>query len=1103
MRFLPFILCLLASEALIHPAAAQEKNPLINSGQLIARGSDLYDSGEYKESIQLYSRIDRNDTNYVRALYELALSCYADSQFSKSAHYCELAFAAENAFSMNYDPEIYDEYGNAVDAGGNPQRALSIFDSAIRKYPDYAYLYLNKGTVLLKLNRDKEAEQLFQQTLLMDPYAYTCHFKLGIVALRQGKLIPGMLCLIGYLLMNPEGKYHSSCINVLSSIAKNEDEIQQYINNRKEQPSESYQLLEQIIQSKIALDKNYKPITHLDDPISRQIQVLFEKLKYEEGSKDFYMQYYMPWFSQVFASNRFELFINQLFSSVDMPLVRNFLKKNKKEISALTADAGNYFNVIRSTREIVPGKRNMNGTAWYFSEGKLVGKGRATPNGEKLLGPWEFYYEYGNSKARGSYSENGLKEGPWLYYFFDGKLKGKEIYQNGKQQGEETYYTHDGLVSSHSWYKDNQLDGESTSFFATGGTHIIDHYVAGKEDGEKRIFYPGGALSLLIHYKAGKEEGEIRSWNQDGSLDYVAAYRNDKLEGPYTKYFDNGKIASSGVYSLDQQTGPWKYFYENGKLKEEETFVAGKAEGLLSHYYENGQLEYSYASKKGKADGEEKFYDEDGKLYSTHLLDNDRLVNAKFMDKGGKIISQDAESRQKQIVLNSFNAAGVKKLQVSYDEHGNTQGKKTYFYADGTISQTENYKDGDLDGPMHSFYPDGAAKDDYTYTHGVKDGYTVTRYVHGQVKAEGWYTKNEAQGYWLYYNELGNLTDSIYYLADDMNGLRGQFWPNGKKQYETEYRGGWVSGTTEYDSNGAAFSHVSLPAGTGRYTLNFPNGAVFLDANYVHGHLEGVRKTWFFDGKPSTEEYFRNGLQDSVEKGYNHFGKQTAERWYHAGDKTGKWKFYGDDGKLVRTEEYREGEMNGKRIYYFPNGSKEEEDSVKDGDLEGTLKKYDPSGALLYQLTYKHGTLTGYTYSDKNGHLMNEIPIVGESGRIKAFFSNGNPSADIGFRNGNLDGPFALYYLNGKIRNQSSQHIGLTEGPLKTYYDNGQIRHDYIYLHDNLQGHYKEYNEKGILTEEGDNYNGSPHGIVRYFDDNGKPIESDTFYYGTLLSVKK
>src|SRR5262249_35809447 len=61
---------------------AQENNPLINSGEIIKEAVKLHDEGKYKEAISLYKKINRSDTNYVFAMYELALSYSADSQYN-------------------------------------------------------------------------------------------------------------------------------------------------------------------------------------------------------------------------------------------------------------------------------------------------------------------------------------------------------------------------------------------------------------------------------------------------------------------------------------------------------------------------------------------------------------------------------------------------------------------------------------------------------------------------------------------------------------------------------------------------------------------------------------------------------------------------------------------------------------------------------------------------------------------------------------------------------------------------------------------------------------------------------------------------------------
>jgi tetratricopeptide (TPR) repeat protein len=334
---------------MVFTAAGQQNNPLIVSGDLLQQGITLYDSGAYSKAVAVFSAIDRNDTNYVRALYNIGRAYYADTQYTKSALYSQQALKLHDDREM--EPELYNQYGNSLNATNDDQRALEVFDSAIAKYPAYSVLYMNKAVVLMKLHRYPEAEMILQHVLVMDPYSYGSHFRLGLCAINEGKLIQAIFCLTGYLLMTPEGRYHSNCLSLLNAISHNTDEIQRLINDRKEATSDNYQLLEQIVQSKIALDKSYKPIIQLDDPISRQIQVIFEKMEYNVADSDFYTQYYIPFFKACYGGDRFEVFINHIFSSAtNIPIIQEYNKKHKNELADLTEKAATYFNLIRRTR---------------------------------------------------------------------------------------------------------------------------------------------------------------------------------------------------------------------------------------------------------------------------------------------------------------------------------------------------------------------------------------------------------------------------------------------------------------------------------------------------------------------------------------------------------------------------------------------------------------------------------------------------------------------------------------------------------------------------------------------------------------------------------
>src|SRR5260370_6819379 len=182
-----------------------QKIELINSGELIKSGTMAHDSGQYKKALSLYNKISRSDTNYVRSLYERAMTCEADSQYKQAIKYCEEAFSLHE--QRDYVPDLYTVYGNTLHDAGQPEKALTVFDAGIAKYPSNALLYFNKAVIELALNRYGEAEALFQKTLLVNPYMYTAHSHLVLAALRQGKIIPAYLCFTGYLLVNPSGKY--------------------------------------------------------------------------------------------------------------------------------------------------------------------------------------------------------------------------------------------------------------------------------------------------------------------------------------------------------------------------------------------------------------------------------------------------------------------------------------------------------------------------------------------------------------------------------------------------------------------------------------------------------------------------------------------------------------------------------------------------------------------------------------------------------------------------------------------------------------------------------------------------------------------------------
>jgi antitoxin component YwqK of YwqJK toxin-antitoxin module/Tfp pilus assembly protein PilF len=1076
---------------------AQQRATRINSGEIMQKGVQLHDDGKYKEALAEYDKIPVGDSNYVWALYESALSCSADSQFARGIAYCEKGLADRS--DPERDPEMLLLYGSLLDYNEQPERALQVFDSALQVYPAFVNLYNSKGTTLLRLKRYAEAEKVLQQGALINPYSANLHHKLGLAAVNQGKVVPAFLCMMACLTIEPGSRYYKEAINVLSEISKSTDNIMDLVDKRRQDPSDNFREVERIVLSKIALDPNYKIIIDLDDKISRQAQVILEKLAFDEKDRDFYMQYYVPVFKKIYGDKKFEFFINYIFSNVNLPSIQEFNKKKKKDIDALKEDLVAYFDLLRSTRELQYTKRSAVGPRYQFSNGKLYGKG-VLKDKETNIGPWTFYFTFGNKKAEGLFNEKGGKEGAFSYYSYEGQLKAVETFRDGKQDGPQTYYFGNGRVSWRETYKNGEPEGLFTSYHENGVVKTTEPYKNGKLNGVKKTFFSAGPVQAEEHFVDGKREGVAKTYYVNGQVETEVPYVNDEPHGNFKAWNSEGVLISEGTYAKGKLSGIIKRYDDNGKLSAVETYDGDGNLAEYASYYDNGKPAYGYKNKNGKTNGDINYYDKDGKLYSTLTFDNDRLRAAKYFDKTGKQVGA-SESKNGKLNITAFNADGTKQSMSTYDDKGVITGDKLYYYGSGKEKAKETYKDGSLTGEAIGYYPGGQKSYSTPYEEGVKSGYYTSWYTHGGVQEEGWYGDDKLQGEWLDYDRYGALTTRAWFLNGSRQGLKMDYWPNGKAHTVYRFDMDKLQSMIEYDTTGKIINIVKLDHGNGKLVSRYPNGKLYGESNYVDGDLHGPSTFYYFDGSTNVIRHFTYGLLDSSYKAYHYGGQLQVEGQYHLNDKTGTWKYYNLRGKMYRAEEYKLGKPV-KTRYYFDNGKLDTEIDYKDGQRHGFYKRYAEDGSLMYQVRYENGLPMAYSYLDKNGKLVPEIPFKQGNGKLKAFYQNGNPSATMQYVDGVLHGDYTLYFPNGKVWITEAINYDDVEGVRTENFPDGKLHIRQTYKHNNYLGPYKEYNEKGVLIEESNFYDDSLHGEQRLYDDNGKLKQVRTYYYGLLLEVK-
>ena len=1079
-------------------AFAQENNPLINSGKLIETGLKLHDDKKYKEAIETYKMIDRSDTNYVDALYELSYSYYVDSQFEKSLEYARLGmklFPQKNT-------QLSMQAANSLDDLKRPNEAIKLYDSALIRNPQGYLLYFNKGVLNYNSKKYEEAKKNMQQCLLINPFYSSAHYFLGNIYMFQGNMVPALLAFKTYLLVAPTGRYQTNAITTISNISKVTDDVLGYVKNKVTGKDDNFSMQQDILLSKLALDKQYKLKVDLEDNIVRQIQVVDEKLEYNKNDKGFCMQFYVPFYINTLKEGDFEAMIFSLFAGINNKKIEAWTKSNKKEKASFIDKASAYFDAIKKTQILDPVQRENSDLSFIYNNKTLIGKGRSSKDKEPHnIGKWEYYYESGALKATGDFNDNGEKEGLWIYYYENGQVKERSNTVNGVPEGLSEGWFDNG----NKWYVENyvnaKLNGVQTVYYYNGRIRSMTNLKAGLKNGEQRYYNTNGELTTVENLLDDKLEGQSRSYYPNGKVKSDMLYKNDKETGTYKSYFTSGSLYLQGEFSDGQRQGLWTTYFEDGTVSEKTVYLDNEITGEFTEYFPNGKLKRKGNYYKKKIDGKLESYDDDGILFSDALYDRGKLREINFYDKAGTNLSTTTTRKGAANII-FYTADGLKSSEGFFNKEGYKEGKFISYYSSGKISEESNWKAGVKEGALSSWYPNGNIQKTTSYKEDKEDGYVKEFYANGKLRSEGWRVAGDRQQNYIFYNNVGDMISKEYYLNDDLDGYSENFEPGNIPNIEYKYTTSWLTALTQFDTTGAIISLNNFSKGNGPLIYKHFNGKNSSVGKYENYMLTGPYTYYYFDGSLFATSFYKNNKRDSIYKVYSYGGKLRTEGKFKAGEKDGNWKYYYPNGKVKEEENYVEGNLEGVDKIYLPDGSLDKILTYKNNELNGAYEIYGEKNQLAVRLNYKADIIKSYQYEEKPGVLIAPVPLKGSTGIVIAKYPNGKQSALLNFIDNSQEGERKIFYSNGNIYVDGKRLNGYNNGLVKTYYLNGNLWKEENYVLGGLHGPSKIYYPNGKPESEENYYTDDNHGINRYYDELGKLKQTLTYYYGSLLGVK-
>lgn len=1054
------LIVLLATAVLCSVQANAQMDSLINSGKVIEKGEQYYDSNRFELAIQEFRKIDPRDTNYLLALSKLAPAYVDLKKYEEAIAMCDEGLSKPSSYRRLF--LVYK--GKAFEGQQKNDNARQSYETAIREFPFYFYSYYSLGVLDMKLNEYEAAEALFFKVLSVNPFHAGSHNYLGQIAMLRGEKVRAMFALGVYMAINNS---NNARLIELERFVKNE-----WMEEKKLPPSGNnpFSRYDEYIRSRIAMEKEYRTAIPIEAGIVRQYQLLFELLGQSSVTgSDPWTKFYLPIYDQLRKSGHQQAFIYHILKSTSIEQVKTWRNANEKSLNAMYPVIN---KAIQKNREMqtLPESWGYNGpvTAWYSNDNALEALGMENQSSERT-GKWYYYNESGFRTAEGTYVK-GRKTGLWKYYDEYGQFNSTVNYDNG----ETVKYYPEGGISQKYTQRNDKIMGRADVFYRCGNLKESLVYQDGKINGAGKMYFENGKTSVDYRYHMDSLEGEYVMWSENGNKKSIESYKKGKAEGAYTAYFSNGRKKTEGTYRNNQAEGRWTYYYENGKMKERSQYKENLQEGLCEIFNQAGELIETILFKEGKRHGDNIIY-KNGKPFVSSHYDNDLVLSVTIYNPDGSVFDTTKGEGG-----NFSGHSYYSQTEISGDftvRNGKLSGISKAYYRNGMVKSEYEYKDGRLDGVAKEYHENGKLKSRLHYAEGQGHGLYEEFYFFGVIKSKGWYQYGSKEQRWLTYFPNGTLETDTYFLNDEATGYQKSYAPDGKLYSMVIYdEDGKIKDMIRYNRNGEITTQTERKgAGIMEVTQKSSSGKLLYSSSLLCNMLDGPTTFYFPDGKIQNQNYYLSG--NSLDKGYKSYSPAGTLRVdiseFNSSHHT-RITWYYPNGK-AETVGFRtlDGERDSLYIHFNEDGTQYRKSYYVNGKLEGISQQAGPDGILYMEKKYENGDMVAYRVFGPDGKL----------GEWNAF--KGNESV-------------VAKYPNGKIACEEGYKDGKLSGVRRVYFSTGQLATQYIFVDGNFEGEFVEYHVNGKLKEKGTYKNDEYEGKLEYYNINGVLELRSNYIFGLL-----
>ncbi|MFM7023786.1 MAG: toxin-antitoxin system YwqK family antitoxin [Flavobacteriales bacterium] len=263
--------------------------------------------------------------------------------------------------------------------------------------------------------------------------------------------------------------------------------------------------------------------------------------------------------------------------------------------------------------------------------------------------------------------QNNLKQGHWVYLNRDKKLPGYKPEQK-VEEGD---------------YKDNLKEGQWVNYYNNEKIKEQITYQRNLPNGYTVSYYPNGNKKEEGTWKNGNWVGAYKFYHENGQLASEWTYNNmGTRAGEQKYYYESGKLMISGEWVNGKENGAIKEYYENGDLKAEKVYMKGALDAASSKEYERKNPVTKATPVEVKAEVKEEVKavaEQQPQKFKVGVFDGNGMYQLK--DKDGKVAREGLFEKGKLVEGKVFQYNSVGKLI------------KTMLYKGGKVVEVINHEE--------------------------------------------------------------------------------------------------------------------------------------------------------------------------------------------------------------------------------------------------------------------------------------------------------------------------------------------------------------------------------------------------------------------------